>query len=68
MLFYNGIETLTVVSSFLIFSQESFLERGLHISMNRVFIFSEGLSFRWRGHPVGAAPALIRGEDYASSH
>ena len=43
------------------FFQESFLERGLHISMNGRFIFSVGFIFRWRGHPIGVASALMGG-------
>ena len=39
------------------FFQESFLERGLHISMNGRFIFI----FRWREHPNGVASALMGG-------
>ena len=42
-----------------IFFQESFLERGLHISMNGRFIFSGGFIFRWRGHPIGVASTLM---------
>ena len=47
------------VCSFWIFFQESFFERGLHISMNGRFIFSGGFISRWRGHPTAVASALI---------
>ena len=41
----------SLFAAFGFFFQESFLERGLHISMNGRFIFSGGFIFRWRGHP-----------------
>ena len=46
-------------AAFGFFFQESFLERGLHISMTGRFIFSGGFIFRWIGHPVGVASALM---------
>ena len=49
--FRSGTEILMAVCSFWIFVQESFLEKGVHISMNGRFIFSGGFIFRWRGHP-----------------
>ena len=49
------------VCSFWIFFQESFLERGLHISMKGRFIFSGGFIFRWRGHPIRVVSALMGG-------
>ena len=42
-------------------SQESFLERRLHISMTVRFIFSGWFIFRWRGHPIGVASAFMGG-------
>ena len=45
----------------MVFLQESFIERGLHISMNGRFTFSGGFIFRWRGHPIGVASALTGG-------
>ena len=59
--FRSGTEILMAVGIFWIFFQESFLERGLHISMNGKFIFSGGFTFRWRGHPIGVASALMGG-------
>ena len=50
--FRSRKEILMEVCSFCIFFHESFIERGLHISMNRRFIFSGGLIFRWSGHPI----------------
>ena len=50
-----------VVCSFWIFFQESFLERGLHISMNGRFIFSGGFIFKWRGRPISIASAFMGG-------
>ena len=47
------------VCSFWIFLRGSFLERGLHISVNWRFIFSGGFIFRWRGHPNGFAFASV---------
>ena len=41
------------------FFQESFLERGLHVSMNGKFIFSGKFIFRWRGHLIGVDSALM---------
>ena len=49
------------VSSFWVFFQESYLERGPHISMNGRFIFSGGFIFRWRGHHIGVPSALMGG-------
>ena len=49
------------ICSFSIFFQESFLERGLHISMNGKFIFSGGFIFKWRGHSIGIASAFMGG-------
>ena len=57
--FRSETEILMAVCSFWIFFQDSFLERGLHISMNWRFIFSDGFIFRWRGHPIGFASALM---------
>ena len=48
---FNG--SLQLLDNF----QESFLERGLNISVNEKFIFSGG--FRWRGHPTGVASTLM---------
>ena len=48
-----------VVCSCWIFLRGSFLERGLHISVNWRFIFSGGFIFRWRGHPNGFAFASV---------
>ena len=59
--FRSGTEILMAVCSFWIFVQESFLEKGVHISMNGRFIFSGGFIFRWRGHPIGVASALMGG-------
>ena len=59
---------LMPVCSFWIFFQEPFLERGLHISMNGRFIFSGGFSFRWRGHPIEVASALIGGGEGKKIH
>ena len=47
------------VCSFWIFFQESFLEKGLHISMNGRFIFSGGFIFKLIGHPNGVASAFM---------
>ena len=47
------------VCSFSIFFQESLLERELQISMNGRLIFSEGFIFRWKGHPIRVASALM---------
>ena len=55
--FRSGTEILMAGCSLWIFFQESFLERGLHISMNGRFIFI----FRWREHPNGVASALMGG-------
>ena len=52
-------QILMVVCSFWIFSQESFLERGLHISMNGGLVFIGGFVFGWRGYPAEVAPALM---------
>ena len=41
------------------FFQESFLERGLNVSLNERFIFSGGFIFRWRRHPIGVDFALM---------
>ena len=60
--FRSGTEILMAVCSFWIFFLESFLERGFHISMNGKFIFSGRFIFRWRGHPIGVASALMGGE------
>ena len=57
--FRSGTEILMAVCSFWIFVQESFLEKGVHISMNGRFIFSGGFIFRWRGHPIGVASTLM---------
>ena len=57
--FRSGTEILMAVCNLWIFFQESFLERGLHISMNGRFIFSVGFIFRWRWHPVGFVSALM---------
>ena len=57
--FRSGTEILMAVGIFSIFFQESFLGRGIHISMNGRFIFSGGFIFRWRGHPIGVASALM---------
>ena len=51
----------SLFAAFGFFFQESFLERGLHISMTGRFIFSGGFIFRWRGHPSGVASALMGG-------
>ena len=56
------------VCSFSIFFQESLLERELQISMNGRLIFSEGFIFRWKGHPIRVASALMGvGEGQKSS-
>ena len=57
--FRSETEILMEVCSFWIFFQESFLEMGLHISMNGRFIFSGGCIFRCRGHSIGVAFALM---------
>ena len=61
--FRSRTEILMTVcfAAFGFFFQESFLERGLHISMTGRFIFSGGLFFRWSGHPNGVASTLIGG-------
>ena len=51
----------SLFGAFGFFFQESFLERGLHISMTGRFIFSGGFIFKWRGHPNGVASALMGG-------
>ena len=45
--FRSGKEILTAVCSLWIFFQESFLERGLHISMKGRFILSGGAHLLW---------------------
>ena len=57
--FRSGTEILMAVCSFWIFVQESFLEKGVHISMNERFIFSGGFIFRWRGYPIEVLSALM---------
>ena len=57
--FRSETEILMEVCSFWIFFQESFLEMGLHISMNERFIFRGVFIFRWRGHSIGIASALM---------
>ena len=52
---------LMAVCSFWIFFQESFLEKGLYISMNGRFIFSGGFIFRRRGQPIGVVSVLREG-------
>ena len=52
----------SLFGAFGFFFQESFLERGLHISMTGRFIFSGRFIFRWRGHPIGVASASKGGE------
>ena len=51
----------SLFGAFGFFFQGSFLEGGLHISMTGRFIFSGGFIFRWRGHPIGVASALMGG-------
>ena len=51
----------SLFAAFGFFFQGSFLEGGLHISMTGRFIFSGGFIFRWRGHPIGVASALMGG-------
>ena len=55
------------VCSFWNFFQESFFEKGFHISMNGRFIFSGGFIFRWRGYPIAVASALM-GEGGKKNH
>ena len=61
--FRSRTEILMTVcfAAFGFFFQESFLERGLHISMTGRFIFSGGFIFRWRGHLIGVVSALMAG-------
>ena len=59
--FRSRTEILMVVCRFWILFHESFVERGLHISMNGRCIFSGGFIFRWRGHPIGVGYALMGG-------
>ena len=58
--FRSETEILMEVCSFWIIFHKSFLEMRFHISMNGRFIFSGGFIFRWRGHPIGVASALMR--------
>ena len=65
--FRSRTEILMAVCSFWIFFQESFLEKGLHFSINGRFIFSGEFIFRWRGHPIGVDSALM-GEEGKNNH
>ena len=61
--FRSGKEILTAVCSLWIFFQESFLERGLHISMKGRFILSGGGASALMGggkkfHGVGGTPIM----------
>ena len=51
--FRSGTEILMAVAAFGFFFQESFLERGLHISMNGKFIFSGDSFLGGEGTPLG---------------
>ena len=49
----SGTEILMAVCSFWIFFQESFLESGLHISMNGRYIFNGVFILGGEGTPLG---------------
>ena len=57
--FRSRTEIIMTFCSFWIFFHESFVEKGLHISMNGRLIFSGRFIFRWRGHPIGVASTLM---------
>ena len=68
MLFQRQNRDINGSLQILDFFQESFLKRGLHVSMNGKFIFSGKFIFRWRGHLIGVDSALmaeggVRGEE-----
>ena len=59
MLFQRQNRDINGSLQILDFFQESFLKRGLHVSMNGKFIFSGKFIFRWRGHLIGVDSALM---------
>ena len=51
--FRSRTEILMAFCSFWIFFQESFLEKGLHVSINGMFIFSGNSFLGGEGTPLG---------------